>query len=184
MPRDSIWSNQDGLEVGFGTHTADNNVAAVVGGTGPIKTLVVELSDATSLEALASLTSASFNVQDARLPRGSRILEASFQVTTGFTTGDSADLEIGTNSVVDFTADDESGIDEAVAVTALNAIGASVACNGALVNGVVSAGAASTSDVFISFSASTGAFTAGAGYLTVRYVEPQGNVPDPFLAVE
>jgi len=177
----------DGLVVGYGTHTADNEVSAVVGGSGAVKTAVMTLTDATSLEAITALTVASFPPQGIVIPRGSRILEASFQVTTGFTTSASGVLNIGTNTGnVDgaFTADDEDGIDVDIAITALNAVGAVVACDGALVGGVTSAGAAATSDVQLCFSYKTGVYTAGAGVLTVRYIEPQGLQGESFAAVE
>ena len=187
MARGSTWTNKDGLVVGFGTHSADNGVAAVVGGSGAFKTLQVKLEDATALEAVGSITAASFKPQDVVIPRGSRILEASFTVTAAFTTSASGALNIGTNEAGlsgDYTADDENGIDAAIAVTALDAIGATVACDGALVAGVTTCGAASTSDVKICFGYTTGVFTAGAGVLTVRYIEPTLNMGDTFLAVE
>jgi len=187
MARSSTWTNSDGLVVGFGTRTLDNDVAAVVGGSGAVKTAIVELSDATALEAVGSLTAASFPPQSITIPRGSRILEATFQVKTAFTTAASGALNIGTNSGrVDgaYTADDENGIDAAIAVTALDAVGAVVACDGALVAGVTSCGANSTTDVQLCFGYTTGVFTAGAGILTVRYIEPAGSLGDSFAAVE
>lgn len=185
MARDATWTNKDGLVVGFGTHTADNDVAGVLG-PGPIKTAVKVLPDATALEAVGSLTIASFKPQDIIIPRGSRILEASFQVTTAFTTSASGALNIGTNKGVSgaVTADDENGIDAAIAATALDAVGAVVACDGALVGGVTTCGATSTSDVKLCFGYTTGVFTAGAGILTVRYIEPQGPQGESFAAVE
>lgn len=187
MSRENLWENSDGLAVGFGVHTVDNDVPAVVGGSGAVKTAVAYLKDATALEAVGSLTVASFPPQGIIIPRGSRILEASFQVTTAFTTSASGALNIGTNTGrVDgaYTADDENGIDAAIAVTALDAIGAVVACDGALVGGVTSCGAAATSDVQLCFGYTTGVFTAGAGVLTVRYIEPQLGQGETFAAVE
>lgn len=189
MARGNTWTNSDGLVVGFGTHSADNGVSAVVGGSGAGKVLQVKLEDATALEAVGSLTAASFKPQDVIIPRGSRILEASFTVTTAFTTGASGALNIGTNlgnadNSGNYTADDENGIDAAIAVTALDAVGATVACDGALVGGVTTCGAASTSDVRICFGYTTGVFTAGAGVLTVRYIEPSLDMGATFAAVE
>ena len=187
MSRGNTWTNKDGLVVGFNEHTVDNGVSAVVGGSGPVKTAQVELEDATALEVAGSLTVASFKPQDIVIPRGSRILEASFQVKTAFTTSASGALNIGTNSGgLDgaYTDDDENGIDAAIAVTALDAIGAVVACDGALVAGVTTAGANATGDVKLCFSYSTGVFTAGAGVLTVRYIEPSGSLGESFAAVE
>ena len=75
-------------------------------------------------------------------------------------------------------------VDAAIAKTALDAIGASVGCDGALVGGVTTAGAASTSDVHVTFAYGTAAMTAGAGVLTLRYIEPQGTQGASFAAVE
>jgi len=185
MGRNTTWVNSDSLAVGFGTHSEDNNVSAVTA-DGSVKTLVKYLPDATALEAVASITVASLNPQDVTIPRGSRILEASFQVTAAFTTSASGALNIGTNRGITgaYTADDENGIDAAIAVTALDAIGAVVACDGALVAGVTTCGAASTSDVKVVFAYTTGVFTAGAGYLTVRYLEPIQSQGSSFAAVE
>jgi hypothetical protein len=182
MSRGNTWTNADGLVVGFGIHSEDNNVPAVVGGSGAVKTMVVELPDASALEATASVTVASIPPQSAIIPRGSRILEASFQVTTAFA-GATANLDIGTHSAA-AVDDDPNGIDAAVDVLVIDAIGAVVACDGALVAGVTSAGAASTSDVVVTFSYDTAAFTAGAGVLTLRYIEPQGSQGESFAAVE
>lgn len=181
MPRNDTHTF-DGLVVGYGTHTVDNNVAAVTG-DGAVKTMVVELPDATTLEAVASVTTASIPPQAAIIPRGSRILEASFQVTADFTTSASGALEIGTHSIA-AVDDDIDGIDEDIAVTALDEIGAVVTCDGALVAGVTSCGAVSTSDVVLTFAYATGVFTAGAGVLTVRYLEPRGSQGESFAAVE
>jgi hypothetical protein len=109
-------------------------------------------------------------------------LEASFQVKTAFA-GATANLDIGTHSLA-AVDDDPNGIDVAVDVLVLDAVGAVVACDGALVGGVTSCGAVSTSDVVVTFSYDTAAFTAGAGVLTVRYVEPQGTQGESFAAVE
>ena len=187
MARKALWENSDGLAVGFGTHTADNDVSSVVGGEGAVKTAVMTLTDATALEAMTALTVASFPPQGITIPRGSYILDANFQVTTGFTTSASATLAIGTNTGrVDgaYTADVEAGIDATVAIAATDAIGAVVACDGTLVGGVISCGATSTTDVQLCFSYNVGVYTAGAGVLTVRYIEPQGPQGDTFAAVE
>jgi len=182
MSRNATWTNSDGLVVGFGTHSEDNNVPAVTG-SGSVKTMVVELPDATALEAIGSVTVASIPPQSAVIPRGSRILEASFQVTTAFTTSASGALDIGTHSIA-AVDDDIDGIDEDIAVTALDAVGAVVACDGSLVNGVTTCGAVSTSDVVPTFGYATGVFTAGAGVLTIRYLEPRGSQGESFAAVE
>jgi len=175
MSRNATWTNSDGLRVGFGTHTEDNNVLRVVEG-GTVKTYTIELPDATALEATASITSASIPPQSVLLPRGSSILEATFSVKTVFTTSASGALDIGLWSAASTPVlDDINGIDAAIAVTALDAIGDVVICDGAVVGGVVPVGATSNSDCAVVFGYVTGVFTAGAGVLTLRVLVPHGS---------
>jgi hypothetical protein len=171
MPRNATWTNSDGLVVGFGTHSVDNNVPAEDAGNGSVKVAKL-LITGTSLEDTVTVTS--LPPQAIRLKRGARITRAFLQVVTAFTSGGSATLDIGTFAT-DATADDADGIDAAVALTAIDAIGEMVTCDGALVGGAVAAGATANSDVVIAASYNTAAFTAGTAILTVEYVEPDFN---------
>lgn len=171
MPRQNTWTNSDGLVVGFGTHSSDNNVPAVVSEAGSVKVLTV-LVTGTSIEASASITAASFPPQAAIIKRGAIIQRAKFVTVVPFT-GSSSTLNIGTYAVnTPGTVDDLDGIDATIALTAIDAIGETVVCDGALVNGTVGVGATSNSDVQIVFGYGTAAFTAGSGILTVEYIEP------------
>lgn len=171
MPRGNTWTNSDGLVVGFGTHSVDNNVPAEDAGNGSVKVVKLVIKG-TSLEDTVSV--ASLPPQAVKIKRGSRITRAFLQVVTAFTSGGSATLDIGTFAA-DATPDDADGIDAAIAVTAIDAVGDLVTCDGALVGGTVPAGATSNSDVIIAASYSTAAFTAGEAILTVEYVEPDFN---------
>jgi hypothetical protein len=127
----------------------------------------------TALEVTSSVTAASFHPQSIRIKRGSRIRSAHFQVHTAFTSGGSATLTLGTyKAQTPATVDDQDGIDAAIALTAIDAIGDIVVCDGALVNGVVSVGATANDDVELVALYTTAAFTAGTGTLTVEYEEP------------
>jgi hypothetical protein len=171
MPRNNTWTNADGLVVGFGTHTADNAVPAVVSEAGPFK-VVQAMVLGTAIEASASLTAASLPPQAIRIKRGSLIKRATFETVVAFT-GSSSTLNIGTYKADTIaTVDDADGIDATIALTAMDAVGETVICDGALVNGVVPVGATSDSDVQIVFGYGTAAFTAGKGILTVEYQEP------------
>lgn len=69
--------------------------------------------------------------------------------------------------------DDADGIDAAVALTAIDAIGEIVQCDGAVVNGTIAVGATANGDCYIAPSYNTAVFTAGKGLLTIEYIEPQ-----------
>jgi len=169
----------DGLVVGYGTHSVDNNVGRVTGDSGTLKTYVIELPDATALEDTDAITVASMPPQSVILPRGAAIQRATFVVTTGFTTGDASTLDIGTYAAGgdgSSSGDDlAAGIDADIATSALNAIGDIVICDGAYVGGVTGCGATSDSDVVVVFGFEQSAFTAGAGVLTLEVLVPSGS---------
>jgi hypothetical protein len=172
MARANTWANLDGLGVGFGTHTDDNRIPATEGGRSGLRIMTLTVTG-TEVEAAASLTAASLFPQSARIPYGSQILRARFQTVVPFTSGGAATLNIGTYKWDAIgTVDDADGIDAAVALTAIDAIGEIVICDGALVGGVVPAGATSNSDVAVVVGYGTAAYTAGVGILTVEYVLP------------
>lgn len=98
------------------------------------------------------------------IPAYSIIKEAYFHVTTAFTSGGSATLELGLQQD-DGTAIDADGIDS-IAVAALTANSWTV-CDGALVGATIGANAGQ-----ISVDDATAVFTAGEGVLVVRYVPP------------
>lgn len=176
MARQNTWTNSDGLVVGYGTHTVDNQVPAVTGEVGsPVKYMTMVITG-TGLEDIGSLTAASLYPQGAIIRRGSRIQRATLVVTEAFSTGSSPTLTIGTvkwDAVG--TVDDLDGIDATIAATAIDTVGEVVACDGALVgatSGVTTVGATSNSDVRVVAGYATAAFTTGKAILTIEYVEP------------
>jgi len=179
MPRNATHTF-DGLVVGYGTHSADNGVAGVTGDSGTVKTYVIELPDATLLEDTDAITVASLPPQQAIIPRGSFIKSATFHVKTAFTTSASATLDIGTYEAAGDGSssgdDDADGIDADIAVTAIDAIGDIVICDGALVGGVVPVGVTADADVAIVFGYEAGVYTAGAGTLVVEVIVPHGSM--------
>lgn len=178
MPRNATWTNSDGLVVGFGKHTSDNNVPAVEGGKGATRVARMVITGA-NLELTGSLTAASIPPQSIILKRGAQIQRATFVVSAAFSTGSSPTLTIGTYKFDDITTvDDLDGIDATIAAAALDTVGEIVRCDGALVNaaGVTTVGAVSNSDVVIVAQYGTAAFTTGVGILTVEYVEPSYNL--------
>ncbi len=181
MSRDTLFVNQDGLTLGFGTHSADNDMLQVVEG-GTVKVYAIEILDATKLEDTDAITAAgSIPPQSVLIPRGSIIRSASFSVTKIFTSGGAATLDIGTYSPA-AVVDDANGIDVDIALTAIDAIGDVVVCDGALVNGVLPVGAVSDSDVAVVFGFEAAVFTAGAGVLTLEVIVPSGSQGDDLAA--
>lgn len=99
-----------------------------------------------------------------RLPANCRISRATLRVITAFAGGTSYNLGLQEE---DGSVIDADGIDAAVALTAIDAIGDVVLCDGALVGTLVGIGAARGQLVV----AATGTFTAGKAQLEIEYDE-------------
>lgn len=153
-----IWTNSDGLQVRF---NLDRVTSAPDGITSAEESILVyDLVDATTLgdtDTAAVADDASF------IPAGALIKDAYFVATTDFTSGSSATLDIGLKqaSGTNISAD---GIDADVALAALDEDDV-VVCNGALIGTIVS------TDAYPMFTYETGAYTAGAGTLIVKFVK-------------
>ena len=155
------YTNADGLFVITNNAQGaarDNGLHAQNG----VKTMVFELKDATAL----GTSDVDPQPNDAFIPAGAYITKASLVVTTAFTSGGSATLGIGLQQA-DGTIIDADGIDAAVAVADL-AANKAVVCNGALVGGTATVGAA---NAYMSLVYGTAAFTAGDAKLVIEYIE-------------
>ena len=180
MSRGSTWTNSDGLVVGFGTHSEDNNVAAVTKSANGRVALKMEITLSGLSDAFAATN---VDPQAVRIPRGSVITDA-YLVTKVAAVG-TGTLDIGTWGVGLTTevVDDANGIVDAVATSEMNAVGEVHICDGALVSasgntaaaGIVTVGATSNSDVVIAPSYDTAAFTAGVVLLHLEYIPPSGS---------
>ena len=98
-----------------------------------------------------------------QIPQYARIESATLQVITAFAGGTSYNLGL---YEPDGTVVDADGIDAAVALAVIDAVGDIVICDGALVNGVVDVAEASQLVV-----AATGTFTAGKAKLEIVYTK-------------
>ena len=145
--------NADGLEI---LTAGEAGVAAKRGtAVSPKKALVMTITG-TDLASSAATP----QDHDAFIPAGSFI-------TSAFTSGGAATLTIGAYTQAG-AAVDADGIDATVALAAL-AANKGVACDGALVGGTATVGAA---DVYIEANYGTAAFTAGEAKLVIEYIEP------------
>lgn len=162
MGKASVWSNKDGLAVGFGPRTETTACGfRIAPGDGQTEKLYVNFGYA-DLDTSLSTTS-DFIVYGPVIPNGALILSATLKVTEAWTTG--TDIDIGLYDEAG-AAVDAAGIDAAVAAGALT-LGAEIACDGADVNTVV----ATTGGVKLGVIR-TGAFDAGKAVLEVEYKIP------------
>ena len=168
----ATFTNLDGLPQRYGTDRASDTLA--VNETGSLNRLVVKLNNAANIDAndddpMTATGMAEFKDENTPfLPAKSYITRAYFVVTTAFA-GSSGALDIGLMQA-DGTVVDIDAIDDGIAVTAIDAVGDVVNCNGAAVGGVVKTSA--TLDTYVCFTEDpTNAFTAGAGYLVLEYFQ-------------
>jgi hypothetical protein len=158
----ATWDNADGLHIKFGTSEAELTVGgeSSTDGNRRVIDLKIDYSDfgATGTETIVA--------DNVNLPDGAFLESATFLVTTAFASGGSATLTFGVINRDRSTAVDADGIDATVAVTAIDAVGDSIACDGALVGTTLATGGLITSTV------ATAAFTAGVGNLRLVYFMP------------
>ena len=169
MSTSEFWTNNDGLNVRFWTEKG----AAVK--SGHLSTMGDEK------QAVFTITGTDLGSSDALLdthplvgiPDGSHIISATIYVTTAFTSGGSATLTIGLwNDDGDgtFSVNDADGIDATIALSAINAIGETISCDGALVgNNAIALAGTSDRPLYVSAYYATAAFTAGVLDLVIRY---------------
>lgn len=170
------WVNDDGLRVRFGNDQAVLPAAGVPSVKGMIQELVIKVV-AVDIEDVDVL---SIIYKDAGLPQLAQIIRADLYITTAFTVGaGSATLDIGLfhdDGDGTYTAEDVDGFDVDIALTALDSVGATVACDGAYVNGTDdnvpndSAGR----DLYVSMgyqgTTDTHKYTAGEALFVVQYI--------------
>jgi len=161
MARDNYWTNQDGLVVGFGPHTADEGVSTQGSVKGNIQQVVLKIKGTELVDAGAP--NAQYLASSVVIPVDAYLVSARLFVTTAFTSGGSAVLDIGVYDVDADAIEDDDGIDSAIAVATL-VDNFDVACDGALVGSVL----AQNSKIYASYD--TAAFTAGEATLVVEYI--------------
>jgi len=156
------YTNADGLRVLTGLDMAAEK-AQGVSASGMSQVLVMDIT----LTALGtSFGSSNIDLNNPYIPAGSLIKRADLVMTTAGTSGGSATLTIGTYNSAG-TAIDADGIDATVALTAIDAIGETVRCDGAH----LTTGGYVAENAYIGAIYATAAFTAGVGKLYIEYIK-------------
>lgn len=173
MSRGNTWTNSDGLVVGFGTHSEDNDVPGVATTSGVYKQMVLEI---VGVDVIETVTDATIPPQAAQIKRGSWINKATILVTEAFTGTGTIDIGTwGRGTLATPAVDVDDGIDANIDIDGagvMGAIGDTVECDGALVSGAVAVGETSNSDCVISVHWTTAVPTAGRAQLVIDYMEP------------
>lgn len=154
------YTNADGLRV----LTNDDQGAVKAQGTSVTSATQVLVVDVTLTSVGATFGVANIDLNNPFIPANSLILRADLVMTTAATSGGAATLDIGTYNSVG-TPIQATGIDAAIALTAIDAIGETVRCDGVhtTATGLV------TSDAYIGLKYNVAAFTAGVGKLYIEY---------------
>jgi hypothetical protein len=171
MGTNEYWTNSDGLNVRFGLEKATAHKEGRLSTMGNTHQHVTKITG-TSVPSSDGLVSTH---PVAGIPDGAHIVAATLHVRTAFTSTGAATLTLGLwNDDGDgtFSVNDADGIDAAIAITAIDADGDQIACDGAKVGS--GAGAlAGTGDrpLYVSYAYGVAAFTAGEADLVIEYTQ-------------
>lgn len=165
------WINESGLPIRFGTELAANGNGGQYRWNGPMAEYEYDLVW-NELEAFGTPT---FLARTVRIPDGMLLTDATVEVTQAFT-GSGATLTLGFHNA-DGTAYDADGIDAAIALTALDTVGETTVCDGALVNALLQNPGPKYS--YVTATVGTANFTAGKAKLRLRLFVPDGGTKPP-----
>lgn len=159
------WMNDDGLFVRFGTEKPEPALGGESSTDGFKRKVTINLK----YSDLAATGTEKIIAEGVFLPDGAVLDSATFTVTTAFA-GATATLTFGLIDSDRSTAYDADGIDAAIAVTAIDAVGDTINCDGAVVGTTISN---SGTPVMVTATEGTAAFTAGEGVLELEYFMPR-----------
>jgi len=170
--------NADGLHFRYGRGEAELGRGGEYNFLGPQRITEVYVVG-TELRAFDDSTDPTTIVDwHTRIPTGVHLEKADFEVQVAFA-GATATLDLGLVQASDMeyalTDEDDDGIDSAIAVTAIDAVGDTIACDGALIGTVLGS---DSGGYLVSAEAGTANFTAGKGLLRL-YWRPVVNVTTP-----
>lgn len=176
MAREATWTNSDGLEVGFGPRDSSNENGATVETKGNVEVFQMVL-DYDNLPAASGTAPSTKSIP---IPAGAVINDAVLQVLDAFDAAGAATLTIGLKEA-DGSVIDADGIDASIALTAIDADGDTIQCDGALVGTDIG-----SEDGYIACAVGTGPYTAGRAVLTIEYTRqlPDSVAADPITTVQ
>lgn len=153
------WFNDDNLYIKFGVTEGDPNLGGALNtGGSELQELVVDFA----FGDLAATATEKIMSDVLVLPDNFFIKSAELFVTTAFV-GATATLTIGVIQADDRATEiDANGIDDVIAVTAIDAIGDTITCDGALI------GTKLTEPGLVTMTEGTAAFTAGEARLVIK----------------
>jgi len=157
------WYNDDGLYVRFGTE----KTVPALGGENSTEGQIRRVNIDFEFSDLAATGTEKIIGEGVVIPSGVFLKSATLEVLEAFA-GATATLTLGLIDTDRTTAWDADGIDAAIAVTAIDAIGDTIACDGALVGTVLS----NSVGGYVTATEGTAAFTAGKARLTLEYFHP------------
>ena len=164
MAASEIHVNADGLEVRYGSEKSTARKGGETNHAGDENEVRITITGTEVPSTDAPVD------KKVTLPSGCYIEEAVLVVTSAFTSGGAATLDIGLmldDNDGTYSTKDDDGIDAAIAVGSLSA-DARIVCNGALVNTTVT-DSVNGLPLPISVGYGTAAFTAGSAELVIRY---------------
>jgi hypothetical protein len=162
----TAWTNSDGLKVKFGLDESKKAKEGMIpSANGTDKTIEADIVGVDLTATSATLNGG--GVHSVVIPAGALIRRATLITEVAFTSGGSATLNLGLKKISDDTELDHDGIDATIALTAIDAVGETVTCDGALVAGV-----ALTADAYLVADYDTAAYTAGRAKLIIEIVMP------------
>jgi uncharacterized protein YfcZ (UPF0381/DUF406 family) len=158
------WVNNDGLEVLFGTSKSEMRLGGETDHSGSLRELHFSIT-ATDVPAADAPIDKRITI-----PSGAYIDEAVINVTTAFTSGGSATLDIGLmldDNDGTYSTSDDNGIDAAIAVGTL-VDNYRVVMNGAQINTTVT-DSSNGLPLALSYGYNTAVFTAGVADIVIKY---------------
>lgn len=182
MKRENAWYNKDGLIVGFGTRSKDDNSQAVVPGGDFMREVVIKLSDlsllGTDATAGTGIYAPQYFANAPRIPAGATVQEVRVTTDTPAVTGDAADLLIGLYTVNATTgvlvAVDADGLLLAATAAAsdFSAEGETIVLGKAASEAYIGKLSVGADPVVVAATRVTGSYSAGALSVHVKYSVP------------
>jgi len=166
------WTNDDGLKIRFGNEQA----ALIAEGKPSVKGMEQELVVNIVATDITDVDVAALVYDRVGLPQKAMLVSATLYVDVAFTSAGSPTLDLGLfhdDGDGTFTAEDVDGIDVDIALTALDSIGATVACDGAYFDGTddVVPNDSAGRDLYVSAGfQTTDVYTAGKARLIIKYI--------------